>query len=98
MKEEKWLGDYLADDLKRSLMLTIRKRAAKTRRAAFEILNIVKDYRVHRIGGFLTSLVLWKTCVIPSLFYNCSTWIGFGKEEIRVLEDLQDFFLRMIWG
>ena len=88
----------MAEDLKRLVMLTIRKRAAKTRRALFEILNIVKDYRAHRIRGFLTSLLLWKTGVIPSLFYNCSTWIGFGKEEIRVLDDLQDFFLRMIWG
>ena len=42
LKEEKWLGDYLTEDLKRSVMLTIRKREAKTRRAGFEILNIVK--------------------------------------------------------
>ena len=33
LKEEKWLGDYLTEDLKRSVMLTIRKREAKTRRA-----------------------------------------------------------------
>ena len=98
LKEEKWLGDYLAEDLKRSVMLTIKKRAAKTRRAAFEILNIVKDYRAQRIGGFLTSLVLWETCVIPSLIYNCSTWVGIGKEEIKMLEGLQEFFLRMLWG
>ena len=79
-------------------MLTIRKREAKTRRAGFEIMNIVKDYRAQQIGGFLTSLVLWETCVIPSLIYNCSTWVGIGKEEIKVLEGLQDYFLRMLWG
>ena len=98
LKDEKWLGDYLAEDLKKSVMLTIRKREAKTRRAGFEIMNIVKDYRAQQVGGFLTSLVLWETCVIPSLIYNCSTWVGIGKEEIKVLEGLQDYFLRMLWG
>ena len=39
LKEEKWLGDYSTEDLKRSVMPTIRKREAKTRRAGFEILN-----------------------------------------------------------
>ena len=51
-----------------------------------------------QIGGFLTSLVLWETCVIPSLIYTCSTWVGVGKEEMKVLEGLQDYFLRMLWG
>ena len=58
----------------------------------------MKDYRAQQIRGFLTSLVLWETCVIPSLIYNCSTWVGIGKEEIRALEGLQDYFLRMLWG
>ena len=59
------------------------------------IRNLEQGYRAQQIGGFLTSLV---TCVIPSLIYNCSTWMGIGKEEIRVLEGLQDYFLRMLWG
>ena len=58
----------------------------------------MKDYRAQQIGGFLTSLVLWETCVITSLIYNCSTWVGIGKEEIRAVEGLQDYFLRMLWG
>ena len=33
-----------------------------------------------------------------SLLFNCSTWIGVGKEELRILEGLQDFFLRMLWA
>ena len=43
-------------------------------------------------------MVLWETCVIPSLIYTCSTWVGVGKEEMKVLEGLQDYFLRMLWG
>ena len=97
LKEEKWLGDYFAGGLKESVMTTIQKRESKIRRASFEIMNMVKDYRAQRVGGFLTGLVLWETCVIPSLIYNCSTWVGIGKEDVRALNNIQDFFLRLLW-
>ena len=56
-------------------MLTIKKRESKIRRACFEIVNIVKDYGAQRIGRFMTGLVLWEACAIPSLTYNCATWM-----------------------
>ena len=98
LKEEKWLGDYLAEGLKESIKLTIKKREAKIRRAGFEIINLVKDYRAQRIGGFFTGLVLWESCAIPSLLYNCSTWVEIGKEEIKALNAIQDYYLRLLWG
>ena len=98
LKEEKWLGDYLGESLKDCVRLTIKKREAKIRRASFEILNLVKDYRAQRVGGFQTGLVLWESCAIPSLLYNCSTWVGIGKEEIKALNAIQDYFLRLLWG
>ena len=73
LKEEKWLGEYLAEGLKESIKLTIKKWEAKIRRAGFEIINLVKDYRTQRIGRFFTGLVLCESCAIPSLLYNCST-------------------------
>ena len=88
LKEEKWLGDYLAEGLRESVRLTITKREAKVRRASFEILSLVKDFRAQRTGGFMTGLVLWETCVIPSLLYNCSTGIGVRKEEVKILNGL----------
>ena len=87
LTEEKWLGDYLTESLKGSVMLTIKKRESKIRRACFEIVNIVKDYRAQRIGGFMTGLVLWEAYAIPSLIYNCSTWVERGKEELWVLNN-----------
>ena len=98
LKEEKWLGDYLTEGLRESVRLTIKKREAKTRRAIFEIIHLINDFRAQRIGGFRTGLVLWESCAIPSLLFNCSTWIGVGKEELRRLEGLQDLFLRMLWA
>ena len=67
-------------------------------RAIFEIIHLVNDFRAQRTGGFRTGLVLWESCAIPSLLFNCSTWVGVGKEELRILEGLQDFFLRMLWA
>ena len=98
LKEEKWLGDYLGESLNDCVRLTIKKREAKIRRASFEILNLVKDYRAQRVGGFQTGLVLWESCAIPSLLYNCSTWMEIGNEEIKTLNALQDYFLRLLWG
>ena len=98
LKEEKWLGDFLAGGLKESVIVTIQKRESKTRRASYEIINIVKDYRAQLVGGFQTGLVLWESCVIPSLLYNSSTWVEVSKDEEKTLEDMQDYFLRLLWG
>ena len=59
----------------RAVMATIQARAGKLRRALYEIINIVKNYRAQRVGGFTTALLLWESCAIPSFLYNCSTWV-----------------------
>ena len=64
--QEKWLGDMFAGGLKESVMATITSRQGKVRRAALEIMNTVQDYRAQRVGGFLTGLLLWESCCIPS--------------------------------
>ena len=43
--QEKWLGDMFASGLKESVMATIKSREGKVRRAAFEIMSLVNDYR-----------------------------------------------------
>ena len=98
LKQEKWLGDQLCNGLNRAVMATIQARAGKLRRASYEILNIVKDYRAQRLGGFYTAILLWESCAIPSLIYNCSTWIGIGKKEEEALSEIQEFHMRLILG
>ena len=75
---------------------TIKDREGKTRRASYEILNTVEDYRAHRVGGFRTALFLGESCVIPSLLSNSPCLYGMVKEEERVVNECQDFFLRLI--
>ena len=96
LKKEKWLGDQICNGLAGSVMATIQSRAPKIRRVSFEIVNIVKDYRAQRVGGFGTALLLWESCALPSLLYNCSTWVGMGKKEEEALAECQLFFLRLV--
>ena len=98
LSEVKWLGDQLSNGLSRAVMATIQARAGKLRRSSYEILNIVKDYRAQRIGGFYTAILLWESCAVPSLLYNCSTWIGIGRKEEEALAEIQDFHMRLILG
>ena len=63
-----------------------------------EIMNIVKDYRAQRAGGFMTGLILWESCCIPNLIYNSACWVGMGKKEEAALSECQDFFLRLLLG
>ena len=34
----------------------------------------------------------------PSLTYNCATRVEMDKEELKVLNKVKDFFLRLLWG
>ena len=45
LEKEKWLGDQFTGSLKQSVIATIKDREGKVRRAAYEIVNIVEDYR-----------------------------------------------------
>ena len=58
----------------------------------------MKDYRAQRVGGFGTALLLWESCALPSLLYNCSTWVGMGRKEEEALAECQFFFLRLVLG
>ena len=98
IEQEKWLGDWFTNGLQKSVMATIRDRAPKIRRASFEIVNIVKDYRAQRVGGFMTGLIMWESCCIPSLIYNSGCWVGMTKKEEDALSECQDFFLRLLLG
>ena len=87
----------LSNGLKESVQETNKGREANIRRASFKIMNIVKDCRAQRVGGFLMALILWERCAIPSLSDNCSTWLEIVPQEKKLLAEQQDFFLRAPW-
>ena len=92
---EKWLGDIMCGEgVGQSALATITEREGRLRKASFEIVALAEDYRAQLVGGFLTILDLWTRAALPSLLYNCSTWLGLTKEAKNRLNNCQDFLLQ----
>ena len=70
LKEEKWLGDQMCGGLSRAVMATIQARAGKIRRASYEIVNIVMDYRAERLGALLQQYYCESSVLYPP---SCTT-------------------------
>ena len=66
----------------------IKDREGKTRRALYEILNIVKDYRVHRVEDLGQPYYYGKAVYYPVSY--TTALVGMVKGEC------QDFFLQLI--
>ena len=95
---EKWLGQYIsAKGLSDSVTQTVKAREGKIRGACLEIANIVNDWRAQSVGGMETALMLWERCCIPSLLHGSGTWMEINKETVRTLNNLQQWFHRLIY-
>ena len=49
------------------------------------------------MGGMETALSLWERCVIPSLLHGCGNWIGIKKTVVQRLNNVQRWFLRILF-
>ena len=79
-----------------SVTLTIKKCIGLVKRSIFEIKAVVEDARSALVGGIQTGLVLWRTCVLPYLLYNSSTWFQMKKGDSEMLSKLQRLFLNTL--
>ena len=70
-------------------------REAKVKGAFYEAVVIVEDWRTQVIGGFMSALDLFVLAILPTLLYNCETWVGINKETEERVENLQLFYLRL---
>ena len=94
---DKWLGQQISEDgLAASVSATVEKREAKIKGAALEIANIVNDWRSEAAGGMNTALLLWESCVIPSLLQGAGTWVEIAPKTVKKLNGLQNWFIRLI--
>ena len=85
-----------AGGLSESVAATVEVREAKIRGAALEIANIVNDWRSEAAGGMNTALLLWEACIIPSLLQGASTWVEISAKTLKKLNNLQNWFTRLI--
>ena len=47
-------------------------------------------------GGIKSGLLLWNSCVIPSLLKNCSTWMDMKKHDVKRVERVQNLFMNVL--
>ena len=61
-----------------------------------EIANIVNDWRSQAVGGMETAIILWEALCIPSLLNGAGTWTEISAATEKKLEQLQQWFLRLV--
>ena len=61
-----------------------------------QIADIINDWRARVAGGMGTALMLWESCVIPTLLYGAGTWVDIPKSTTKKLNNLQRWFVRLI--
>ena len=96
-ESEKWLGQQISGGgLAESVAATVAAREPKIRAACLEIANIVNDWRSQAIGGMETAIILWESLCIPSLLHGAGTWTQISATTEKKLEQLQQWFLRLV--
>ena len=96
-ESDKWLGQHIsARGLADSVALTVAAREGKVRGAGLEIAAIVQDWRSAAAGGMETALLLWEACCVPSLLHGAGTWVAVSKATIKKLNQIQQWFLRLV--
>ena len=96
-EHEKWLGQYLSGGgLSDSVAKTVDAREEKIRGACLEVAQIVNDWRARVTGGMESALFLWEACVVPSLMYGSGTWVEMNSNTVKKLNNLQNWFIRLI--
>ena len=96
-QEDKWLGQIIsARGLADSVAKTVASREGKIKGACLEISLVVNDWRARAVGGMETALMLWKTCVIPSLLHGAGTWQEMSKQTEKQLNSIQNWFIRLM--
>ena len=41
---------------------------------------------------------IWEKSIIPSLLFNCGSWVGISKTSIKTLDALQNLYCRLIYS
>ena len=97
--KEKWLGDQFHQaGLDASVNITIKERIGRIKLAIFETNSIMEDVRMMVVGGVLGAIDIWELALLPSLLNNSENWIMISDEDIKLLEDVQELFLRNVFA
>ena len=97
-QNDKWLGDIIdSNGDSASITATISARKGRIINSIHEIIAIIEDTRMQRIGGLQCGLDLFEIVLIPSLLSNSSCWQGLLESHLKELDELQDYFLQRLF-
>ena len=91
--EYKYLGEWYNEKGNHSTSIKMKKE---------KINYYIKQIKIygneHVIGKYaiLTRLKIYKTVVLPTIYYNVETWSNITKSEMKELEEIQGIILRRI--
>ena len=92
-KEYKYLGEWYNEKGNHSTAIKHKKEKINY------YINQIKTYGNEKIIGrytILTRLKIYKTMIIPAIYYNVEAWGNISKKEMEELEEMQGNILRRI--
>ena len=96
MVNTKYLGQTIEGKLSRSNLETVKSRAGKIKGAAMEVKAIIEDYEMKAIGGLAAAWELWERALLPSLLSGAGTWLGKIDETVKLCNQIQNFYWKII--
>ena len=97
-ESEKYLGDYLTNNLSESVFKKTQHRKGLVLRLIQKIRVTIDDIRSKCLGGLKPGLDIWNLAVVPFLYNNSECWIDIPKKAMDVLNHLQYSFLISLFG
>ena len=96
-ESDKYLGQVLhVGGLEESEAATVRERLGRIKGATMEIKSIVEEFQMPAVGGMMAAWELWEKALIPNLLSGAGTWLGDCREAIKLCDNLQNFFWRVL--
>jgi hypothetical protein len=96
-KSEKYLGDILCSEgLRASVKASIEDRAGKVKGSNYELRALIEDFRMQAVGGTAAAIDLYESCIVSSLMSNSGTWTEISEQEIKMLDEQQETFVRVL--
>ena len=91
---EKYLGDWISEKgCEDSIAKTIKKRIGDLHQKCEEIYQIADHGLMAGMGNRKAAITLFKAQVIPSLIFNCESWIGINNTHLNTIQAFQDAFI-----
>ena len=70
-ESKKYLGQIIhSGGLARSSLATVQERIGRIKGATLEIKSIIEEFAMQAIGSLMSTWILWKRALVPSLIYE----------------------------